>query len=210
MHATRWWFLRHGEVESPWVGKLIGKTDVGLSDLGKHQAEAIKVYLADAQMDAVVTSPRKRAKQTVAPIASGLGQIVVTRPGLAEMDFGAWDGLAWDEVVARDPDLAAAWQADPVGTAPPGGESVPMFQARIEGAIAELQAEFRGRSILVGGHAGTNRAILSHVLKRPYLDCFQFAQDYGCLNAVAWTPEGFAQVALLNFVPGPRATHQGE
>lgn len=208
--ATRWWFLRHGEVESPWVGKLIGRTDVGLSPLGRHQAEAVKAYLEDAAIDAVLASPRKRARDTVAPTAAHHGKIVEIRKGLAEMDFGDWDGLGWDEVVANDTDLALSWEQDPVNVAPPSGESVPLFQERIDAELERIRSEFKGRTILMGGHAGTNRAILSNVLKRPYLECFQFAQDYGCLNAVAWTKEGFSQVALLNFVAGPRAEHQGE
>lgn len=210
VQPTRLWFLRHGEVEAGKVGAFIGSSEVDLSPLGKHQAEAIRAYLDGAAVDAIISSPRRRAKETVRPLASALGKIIDVRPGFAEMDFGQWEGLHWDEVVSRDVATAREWQADPGAIPCPGGESGNMFATRIEAALAGLVEEFRGRSIVLASHAGTNRAILGHVLKRPYMECFAFAQDYGCLNAVGWTEDGFGQVALVNFVPGPRAAQQGD
>lgn len=209
MQPTRLWFLRHGEAEEGRAGQFIGRTEAELSPLGKHQAEAIKAYLEDAQVDAIVSSPRKRAKETVRPLASKLGRIVDTRPGFAEMDFGDWEGLGWKEIEARDEQLAAKWQADPGDIPCPNGESGNQFSARIDAALAQLLAEFKGRSVVLAGHAGTNRAVLGNILGRPYMECFAFVQDYGCLNAAAWTPEGQGQIALVNFVPGPRSTHPG-
>ncbi len=210
MQPTRLWFLRHGEVEGSRIGAFNGSSEVDLSPLGKHQAEAIRAYLESAAVDAVISSPRRRAKDTVRPLASALGKIVDVRPAFAEMDFGKWDGLHWNEILQRGPAEAQAWQADPGSIACPDGESGNAFAARVEDALAKLLAEFRGRSVVLAAHAGTNRAILGHVLKRSYMECFAFAQDYGCVNAVGWTESGFGQVALMNFVPGPRAANQGD
>jgi len=209
MQPTRLWFLRHGEVQTDKVGAFVGSSEADLSPLGRHQAEAIKAYLEGAAADAVVSSPRRRAKDTIRPLASALGKIVDVRPAFAEMDFGAWEGLHWDDIVAQDRAAAEAWQADPGAVPCPGGESGNIFAARVQAGLADLLEEFKGRSVVLAAHAGTNRAILGHVLRRPYMDCFAFAQDYGCLNAVGWTEQGFGQVALVNFVPGPRAAEQG-
>ncbi|HLF16895.1 MAG TPA: histidine phosphatase family protein [Candidatus Thermoplasmatota archaeon] len=211
MDPTRLWFLRHGEIEERFVGTILGSTDVGLSPLGRHQAEAVKEYLKEAPLDAIVASPLRRARDTVAPLAAARGIPVEVRKGFAEMDFGQWDGLTWEAVKAKDGEKAIAWERDPATVAPPGGESADMFFARIEGELTRLLQEFKGRSVVLGGHSGVNRAILAHILKRPYMDCFAFAQDYGCLNAAGWSAEtGFGQVALVNFVPGPRAKAQGD
>jgi probable phosphoglycerate mutase len=210
VQPTRLWFLRHGEVESPFVGTFLGTTDAGLSPLGHHQGEAIRAYLDGSGADAVVSSPRRRAKDTIRPLASTLGRVVDVRPGFAEMDFGRWEGLTWAQILERDRGAALEWERDPANTPCPGGESCATFHERVESSLGELVAEFKGRSVVLAAHAGTNRAILSHVLKRPYMDCFAFAQDYGCLNAVGWSQDGFGQVALLNFVPGPRAQSQGD
>lgn len=207
---TRLWFVRHGEVEAPWVGSFIGTKDVGLSDLGRHQAEAIAKYLEDAPIDAIVSSPRKRALDTIAPLARAKGLKLDVRKNLAEMDFGAWEGMHWDAIQQRDPEFATRWSNDPASIPCPEGESCDTFFGRCTDEIGRLVEEYKGRTVVLSGHAGVNRCVLGHVLKRTYLDTFVFAQDYGCVNAVGWGENGFGQVALLNFVPGPRATHQGE
>lgn len=207
---TRLWFARHGEVEAPWVGTFIGTKDVGLSALGRHQGQAIAKYLEDAPVDAIVSSPRKRALDTIAPFARAKGMKLDIRKGLAEMDFGQWEGLAWDAIQQRDPDYAAKWANDPATVPCPDGESCDDFYVRVQGALGKLVDEYKGRTILLAAHAGVNRAILGTALNRPYLDCFAFAQDYGCLNAIGWGEGGFGQVALMNFVPGPRAEKQGD
>ncbi len=210
VQPTRLWFLRHGEIEAAKVGAFIGRTEADLSPLGKHQAEAVKAYLESAAIDAVISSPRRRSKETIRPLATALGKIVDTRPAFAEMDFGDWEGLHWEDVLRRDRATAEEWQADPGTIACPGGESGNLFAARVQEGLTQVLEEFKGRSVVLAAHAGTNRAILGHVLRRPYMECFAFAQDYGCLNAVGWSENGFGQVALVNFVPGPRAESQGD
>jgi ribonuclease H / adenosylcobalamin/alpha-ribazole phosphatase len=202
--------MRHGEVEAPWVGSFIGTKDVGLSDLGRHQAEAIAKYLEDAHVDAIVSSPRKRALDTAAPLARSKGLKLDIRKHLGEMDFGAWEGLNWAAIQQRDPEFAGTWSADPAKVPCPNGESCDLFFERCSNEIAKIVEEYKGRTVVFSGHAGVNRCIIGNILKRPYLDCFAFAQDYGCLNAAGWGENGFGQIALLNFVPGPRAKHQGD
>jgi len=209
MDATRLWFFRHGEVEEPWVGRFIGSTEVGLSPLGRHQAEAIAAYLDPAPIDAVVASPRKRALDTAAPLARAKGLKLDVRKGLAEMHFGAWEGKSWEDIVALDEEHASRWERDAGNTAPPGGETANGFAARVSEALFELVSEYRGRSIAVASHAGTNRGFLAAILGKPYMEMFAFAQDYGCVNAVGWNAGGFGQVALLNFVPGPPSVRHG-
>lgn len=210
MDATRLWFCRHGEVEAPWVGTFIGTTDIGLSALGRHQAEAIAAYLEPAPVDAVVCSPRKRALDTIAPLARAKGKTIDVRKGLAEMHFGKWEGKTWEEIQALDPEHAKEWEENPGDTAPPAGESANQFAERVATAMSEVVQEYRGRSVVLGAHAGTNRGVLAVILKRPYMEMFAFAQDYGCVNAVGWAAgSGFGQVALVNFVPGPPSQRQG-
>ena len=211
MDATRLWFFRHGEVEEPWVGRFIGSTDVGLSPLGRHQAEAIAAYLDPAPIDAVVSSPRKRALDTAAPLARAKGLKLDVRKGLAEMHFGAWEGKSWEDIVALDAGHASRWEKDAANTAPPGGgETANAFGKRVASGLEELVAEYKGRSVAVAAHAGTNRGFLAAILGRPYMEMFSFAQDYGCVNAVGWSGDGgFGQVALLNFVPGPPSVRHG-
>ena len=74
---------------------------------------------------------------------------------LAEMDFGAWEGLAWDAVPRQQLD---AWAADVAGYAPPGGESPRQLQAR---ALAFVEALDVPEAVLVT-HAGVIRTLVAH------------------------------------------------
>lgn len=193
------------------MGTFIGTTDVGLSDLGRHQAEAIRAYLEPAPVDAILCSPRKRSLDTISPLARAKGHKLDVRKGLAEMHFGTWEGKSWEEILALDADHAARWEQDPGNTQPPGGgESANEFAARIKATLEDIVKEYKGRSIVMASHAGTNRGVLAAILGRPYMEMFSFAQDYGCVNAVGWlTGGGFGQVALVNFVPGPPSKRHG-
>ncbi len=202
--------MRHGEVEAKFVGAFIGRTDVALSDLGRHQGQAIAAYLEEAELDAIVASPRRRALDTAAPLAKAKGMTLTVRPAFAEMDFGQWDGLFWPQILAHSPGHAEAWQGDVMAHAAPGGESGSVFQKRVADGLDKLRDEFKGRTIALFGHAGVSRAILAHSLGLPYVQTFAFAQDYGNVSAVGWNEEEFAQVAVWNFVPGPRAKKQGD
>src|SRR5260221_11463680 len=98
MDPTRLWFMRHGEVEAPYVGTFVGRTEVNLSPLGRHQAEAIAPYLEDAPVDAIVSSPRKGALDTRAPLARARGVILTECNGFTEMEYGEWESLVWHEI----------------------------------------------------------------------------------------------------------------
>jgi broad specificity phosphatase PhoE len=210
MDATRLWFCRHGEVEAPWVGTFIGTTDIGLSPLGRHQAEAIAAYLEPAHLDAIVSSPRKRALDTIGAVARSKGMKLDVRKDLAEMHFGTWEGKSWEQILELDSDHAKQWEHDAANTAPPGGESANEFAERVARALEDIVNEYKGRAIALGAHAGTNRGILAAILGKPYMEMFAFAQDYGCMNAVGWlSGGGFGQVALMNFVPGPPSQRHG-
>ncbi len=205
----RLWFLRHGEVEPPYVGAFVGRTDVGLSDIGRHQAQALANFLEAAEADALLTSPRTRAKDTIGPLASTAGMTPTEVPAFAEMDFGEWDGLHWEKIAERDAERAAAWAADPTSVDCPGGESVAAFHDRVRTGLASLQDEFAGRTVVLAAHAGVNRAILASILDIDYLRAFHFGQDYGCANAAQFDAGGRGQIAMLNVVPGPLSADQG-
>lgn len=208
---TRIWFIRHGEVATDHIGTFTGSTDVPLSDVGRHQAQAIAGFLADAYVDAIVSSPLARAQQTAAPLVEQSGQDVRIEPALREMDFGEWEGLRWDQIEDRDPQAAARFAAAEHHKTFPGGEDTQGFMERVMPAFDALVDEYAGKSLVVFAHAGVNRAFLSRITGLPYLDTFVFAQDYGCVNAAAWdATEGHGQLALLNVVPGPPSEDHGD
>lgn len=96
-----------------------------------------RTFLGVAPVSRVLASPMTRTQDTGGAIGRRIGAHVETEPRLHEVDFGAWDGLTSDGIVARDgAEALAAWRAGEV--AAPGGEALPDVGARIEALLAEL------------------------------------------------------------------------
>src|SRR2546422_11667466 len=87
--------VRHGV--TPTTGRLLPgrRRGLHLSEEGRRQAEALAVRLAAVpKLAAIYSSPRERARETVAPLAKARGLAVRVEPGLLESDLGAWTGLS--------------------------------------------------------------------------------------------------------------------
>ena len=115
--------LRHGDTELSPEHRFSGLRDLPLSASGTRQAKAAACRLAaGAPIDAVVSSPLRRAVATADIAAAELGLTPAIDDDLHETDFGDWDGFTLAEIQERWPGAAAAWRRDP-DQAPPGGES---------------------------------------------------------------------------------------
>jgi 2,3-bisphosphoglycerate-dependent phosphoglycerate mutase len=76
-------------------GLVGGWYDTDLTDLGRRQADAISVRIAELVGDSAVelyASDLKRAAQTAAPIAERLGVAARLMPDLREKSFGVAGG----------------------------------------------------------------------------------------------------------------------
>jgi alpha-ribazole phosphatase len=108
--------------------------------------------------DRVVSSPAERCRR-LAVVAACTQRAATTGVSLdarwLEIDFGRWEGLAWDAVPRGELD---AWAADTWDYAPGGGESARQLYARVAQALQDLRAEPRGGRTLVVTHAGPLRA----------------------------------------------------
>jgi probable phosphoglycerate mutase len=130
-------FVRHGQTEMNRTGRLQGRVDAPLTDLGRRQADGAAGWLAGAAITRVRSSPLARAVATATPIAAAHGLTVEVDDRLIELDYGEWDERGLAELSADD---WARWRAD-AGFAPPGGESLAQVQARIASFCEEYVDE---------------------------------------------------------------------
>ena len=120
--GTRLILVRHGDTAYSGEQRFCGSTDVPLTQLGEQQAAALAARSSTfGAVAAIVSSPLQRARRTAELIADALDLPVGVDGQLAELDFGAWEGLTVDEAQAQDPDAFARWISSP-DAAPPGGE----------------------------------------------------------------------------------------
>ena len=144
--ATTMLLLRHGDTRLSPEHRFAGLRDVPLSAEGARQAKAAAIRLAStgSKIDAVVSSPLRRAADTAAIAAAELGLSVAdTDDDLRETDFGDWEGRTLAEVQESWPAAVAAWQHDPE-QAPPGGESFACTARRVDQARDRLLRDLRG------------------------------------------------------------------
>jgi len=153
---TEIFFVRHGETASNALGLLHGSTDVPLNDNGRLQASRVADRLAMLEeVAALHSSPLSRARATADEIGRRLGIEPTDQIGLAEIDFGAIEGLGFQELVGRHPELWRNLQ-DPSESdaAFPGGESLAGFHERVRNSLERLVKLHAGERIVVVAHGG--------------------------------------------------------
>ncbi|MCL4782162.1 MAG: histidine phosphatase family protein [Bryobacterales bacterium] len=132
----RIFLIRHAEPSL--TGVILGATDAPLSARGHGQARKLaENFPATHPLAAVYASPLRRAMQSAAYLLEPWRPFALL-DGLREISYGSWDGLAWDEIAARNPDLAARKAADWLGVDVPGGERWGEFEARVAGALSRI------------------------------------------------------------------------
>ena len=196
-HEKKLYLVRHGAVQSPGEPRrFIGQLDLPLNEEGTRQAEALAKILEDVPFSAIFCSDLKRSLDTARIIAKPHGLPCFSRPSLREISLGRWDGLTFEEVRRKHPEEFNARRMDIVHYQPPEGESFLDCALRVIPAFYEILNSTRG-NILIVGHAGVNRIVLSQALGWP-MDCLlEIDQEYGCLNMVVYRNYKF-DVKLLN------------
>jgi probable phosphoglycerate mutase len=196
--ATITILLRHGDTRLSPEHRFSGLSDEPLSADGARQVSAAAHRLAaGARIDAIVSSPLKRAAATAAIVADELGLATATDDDLRETDFGEWEGLTIAEIQHQWPEAVVAWQRDP-GQAPPGGESFAETACRVNRACERILWEHRGKTVLVVSHITPIKILLCRALGAPLLAMYRFYLGSACINEIQWHGNEFAAVCRVN------------
>ncbi|MGV9562979.1 bifunctional RNase H/acid phosphatase [Streptomyces sp. NPDC003480] len=198
---TTFVLLRHGETPLTALKRFSGSggSDPSLSDIGRRQAElAAGVLAARGTVQAVVSSPLARCRETAEVAAARLGCEVSIEEGLRETDFGAWEGLTFGEVRERYPDDMDTWLRDPEAEPTGGGESFAAVARRVAAARDRLVASYAGRTVLLVSHVTPIKTLVRLALGAPPQALFRMELSAASLTAVAYYADGNASVRLLN------------
>jgi broad specificity phosphatase PhoE len=157
--------VRHGRTAWNADRRFQGHTDVPLDGEGRAQAAGLAAHLRGEHFDVALTSDLVRAAATAEMICAGRAVVLERDPELREMNFGAWEGLTWDQIVARWPEINAGNEKTPRHYTAEGGESfeeVTLRAARVLDRIAGRLAP-DGRALVVS-HAGVMHALVRVLL----------------------------------------------
>jgi len=140
-----------------------GRIDIELNETGLRQAELLAEYLSHIKMDAVYSSPLKRALKTAEMITSYHKFNVEIAPGLIDFDYGNWQGLAHQEVKDKYKELYAEWINSPDQVKMPTGESLSDVRERAMGVVSDVIARHEGIVVLVS-HRVVNKVLICALL----------------------------------------------
>lgn len=152
----------------------------GRLDIGPHPASvaetanAATAAMAALDRPLVWSSPARRCLA----VAQLLGPTPAVDDRLLELHFGAWEGLAWDDVDRAALDL---WAASPMEFAPPGGESGASLVERVRAFHAMLDAA--GRDCVVVSHGGPLK-VLRNLLAGEDVDLLTPAPGLGSVASM--------------------------
>jgi broad specificity phosphatase PhoE len=179
---------RHGE--TVWnVEKVYrGRTDINLDEVGIKQAELLGKYLSNWELEAIYSSPLRRALDTANIIARYQKIGIHIAEGLIDFDYGEWQSLSEQRVKNLYPNLHDEWHNNPHKVRMPGGESLEDVKKRAIKIVNDVLSEYQGSVILVS-HRVVNKVLICSLL--------------GLGNSYFWNiKQDVSGITIFNYVDG--------
>jgi broad specificity phosphatase PhoE len=158
-------FIRHGQTDWNFEGRMQGQKDIPLNRTGRDQASGngarLKAFLDREGIDPepldFVASPLGRTRATMELLRGAMGLEPAEyrlEDQLKEITFGAWEGFTLEELADEEQDRILQRRADKWGFVPPGGESYEMLAERIGAWLKTVD-----RPAVVVSHGGVFRVL---------------------------------------------------
>ncbi len=172
---------RHGQTEWNVAEVFRGRAKIGLNETGRKEAELLAEYLSSLRVEAVYSSPLKRALQTAEVVARRNNLQVKIAPGLIDFDYGEWEGLSNREVQDKYEDLCEVWTNRPEQARMPGGETLADVTKRAVAMIDEVVAKHKEAVVLVT-HRVVNKVLVCALLGLDNSHFWNIKNDAGAIS----------------------------
>jgi broad specificity phosphatase PhoE len=182
--------VRHGKTEWNVAEIFRGRIDIELNETGIKQAELLAEYLSKIKIDAIYSSPLKRAFKTAEIIAGYHKRDVAIATGLIDFDFGKWQGLSHQEVKDKYEELYAAWTNHPDRVKMPDGESLDDVRKRATGVVGNIIERYKGTIVLVS-HRVVNKVLICALLGLDNSHFWNIKQDTCGISTFTYENEQF-------------------
>ncbi len=181
--------IRHGRPERIEPSDVVQSglpADPGLTKVGRAQAEAVAAWLSVDGIDAIYSSPLRRARETARPLERVTGLTASIEPGVEEFDYGA--GYVPLEDLDRDQWRQAMKRFD--------NADYSAFRQTVKSAIGSIIANHRGQTVAVVCHGGVINAWTAETLglERTMI----FAPEYTSINRYRASSSGVHSIVTLN------------
>ncbi len=193
------YFIRHGTTENNIAGRFQGRSDIPLGEKGCKQAACLGERFAHIPLDAVYTSPLRRAYQTAQGMCAQLPLEPICCDGLREINGGVLEGRTNEENIREYPEVMRTFREQPAQFNPLNGESAEQVHDRVLGAIQTIVSREQGKTIAIVSHGFALLCSIGslgipfeqlppRILANASVSCIQFDTDGG-YHIVFWNDQ---------------------
>lgn len=193
---TKLFLIRHGETQNNLELRYQGNSNQGLTEKGILQAKSIAKCLQKEKLETIYSSALRRAFQTAEIIGEHHNLTPNIHEGLNEIDFGAWEGLTYNEIESRFPGVFEKWVSGTDGIEIPEGEARIDFHQRISSAVSSITKNHPDGQIAIVTHGGPIKSILCNILEVNPTAFWRIKQSNTALNIV----EFYEESGFINLV----------
>jgi broad specificity phosphatase PhoE len=189
-----------------------GWSDIPLNEKGREQASFAAKKFEHTPLDAIYTSPLKRAADTAAIIRGGRNIPLTLERGLIEINLGRWDGHTPEEMDTLYPGQYDLWRTKPGEVHIDGGETFADVQDRAYAVFRRIVQKEKGKTVLLVSHMGCLSTILFRIAGYPLNDlwkhpigncalCEVDVDDGGAMKITKWAEDDYIPERLKMKVP---------
>ena len=143
--------LRHGETDENITGIMQGNMETVLNEVGRKQAESVRQKINDANIDLVISSPKKRAVETAEIAAPNIPIILDDR--LLSRDHGEFEGMKRNQVNLQD-----YWNIK-LNKQFEKAESMGEIFNRVSSLLNDISINYSNKTVLLVTHSGIARVL---------------------------------------------------
>lgn len=162
---TRIMLVRHGYTYWNEQKRYQGFADIAMNPQGIEEAQKLAKRLAVEPIDTIYSSPLQRARQTAEIVNQNFSRDILTHELLKEINFGDWEGLTFQQITKKYPELSRQWREKPALMRPPNGENFSDLQIRAITAFEEIHQQNKGKNVLIVSHGGLISVLICHILQ---------------------------------------------
>ena len=192
---TVWHWVRHGPTHAK---SFVGWRDVPADLSDKAQIARLQAHLPERAV--LISSDLDRATRTADAVRQPTHHHLPPDPHLREMHFGIWDGMHFEAVSERDPELSRAFWETPGDIAAPNGESWHMAAERVASAVNRINHRFPKDHIIAVAHFGVILTQVQRASNATAYETLAHKIDNLSVTRISWE-QGQARVDAINHLP---------
>ena len=142
------YITRHGQTNWNVQKKVMGRCDEPLNETGLNQAEETRNNLMDTDIDLIICSPLKRARQTAKIINRDRNIPIIYDERIIERDFGEFEGME-----TKNFDFHGYWNYYK-NMQFESAENIQVFFKRVYDFLEDITEKYKDKNVLLVAHGG--------------------------------------------------------